>query len=177
MAISKKDQAELRRIIRTSFELLEQGLKQREREVKKTIREQIAKEHNATLKEVRQELKNFVTEAKDLERKAARAVEAANKRGIGFSYYRTDNIIDVSDNLEQLEVKDIDKRVQEAYEQIAIDHGYTSFDLKREQLQLERDLAVGSIEDGDAKSFLDRIPDVNKLLPTPKEVKQLVVAS
>lgn len=176
MAISKKDQAELRRIVRTSFELLDAALKQRKREVKAAIRSEIEKKHKTALTEVRKELKTYVDEATKLQRQAQDAVDRAKNRGIGFSSRYTTNVIDFDNNLHHLEVQGLNDRVEEAYEQIAIEHGAASFDLKRDQLELERDLAIGAIEGEGAQEFLERIPSVDTLLPSPTAVKRLISA-
>jgi hypothetical protein len=62
--------------------------------------------------------------------------------------------------------------VEAAMSRITSHKGRLSTDLQREELDLLKQLSIGQLKSSDAKSFVESIPTVDKLLPKP-DIKAL----
>lgn len=165
--MNQKDRQELRRILKARFQILHQQLHVRQQEVQRSIEEQLRSEHEAAIKEAqkktesfRKKLEKIMDEARDL---TANMEERGIVPGNGRGYYR-DTFLSYS--LEtQWSPKDLNRRIQEAYNKITEQAGLHKLDLNLKQLQLEEELAIGALGSEEAQSFLGKIPNLDELLP------------
>lgn len=62
---------------------------------------------------------------------------------------------------------DLGRRVQEEFANLTEERWNVQRVVEGEFLELEKELAIGALESGSAKQFLDRIPSAERLLPAP----------
>jgi hypothetical protein len=166
--MSQRDRGELRRILKARFELLHQQLMQRQHEVSNRIEEQIRKESESAIKEAQRKAAAIQKKAAKLEEEAAQLVADMHAKGVhpGDGRYHHDNHTLLQINFtERWSPIDLNKKVQAAYKKVTEQAGVHKIDLRLQQLQLEEELAISALGSDEAKAFLDKVPDIDKLLP------------
>ena len=164
--MSQRDRAELRRILKARFQLLHQQLHQREREVSNHLENQIRKEHEKAVKQaekktlaLRKKAEKLAQEARDLQvEMKGLGIRPETGRGYNTELFEWN----FADGWAPI---DLSKKVQAAYKKVAEQAGLHKVDLHLQQLQLEEELAISALGSDEAKNFLSKVPDIDKLLP------------
>jgi CRISPR/Cas system-associated exonuclease Cas4 (RecB family) len=167
--MSQRDRTELRRILRARFELLHQQLMQRQHEVNNRLEEQIRKESEAAIKEAQRKAEVIHKKAQKLEAEAkqlaldmkAKGVQPGNGQYAGDTY----STFLTFSFTERWSPINLHKKVQQAYKKVTEQAGVHKVDLRLQQLQLEEELAISALASDEAKDFLSKVPDIDKLLP------------
>lgn len=169
--MSQKDRQELRRILKARYEILHQQLAQRQQEVQNSLAEKIREEHEAAILKAIQKtnafekrLSKIAEEAKALTTEM-RALGVVPGNGRSYRGYADPETF-LSYSLETAwSPKDLQEKVNQAYSKITEQAGLHKLDLRMQQLELEEELAIGALGSEEAKTFLDKIPNLDKLLP------------
>jgi hypothetical protein len=194
--MSKSERAELRRLVRRRFEMLELQVKERRRQIRSAIQERISaaaaekvKKYEAEAAPLFVQLDAAVAALKDLEARAeADGIQAGtmqereeyvrNEKGKivtdGNYGYVTRKVmhaypeaIVIVHSTRTFVPEDFGDRVDAAFGQIEKEAGFVSMTLEQEKIALEEELITGALESGEAKDFLGKLPTVDKLLPAP----------
>lgn len=165
--MAQKDRAELRRILKARFQLLQQQLRQRQMEVSNSIEEKLRFEHEAAIKKAQKKSAALEKKVAKLAEEASEIVTEMRDNGIqpgeGNRYGR-DRLFTYEVTMEWSPV-DLEKKVQAAYQKITEQAGLHQIDLNLKQLELEEQLAISALGSDEAKEFLAKIPDIDNLLP------------
>lgn len=166
--MNQKDRAELRRILKARYEILHQQLSQRQQEVQNTIEKRIRAEHEDAIQKALKKTTAFEKKLAKLKDEAeeltAQMIDLGIAPGNGYGRHYRETFFSYS-----LETKwspiDLQEKIQRAYNQVTEQAGLHKLDLRMQQLQLEEELAIGALGSDEAKEFLAKIPDLDKLLP------------
>jgi hypothetical protein len=173
--MSQRDRAELRRILKARFQLLHQQLMQRQHEVSNRIEEQIRKESETTIKEAVRKTEALRKKLHKLEEEAAQLVKDMETRGVQPGDGRYDTRLLSVTLTDRWSPVDLNKKVKQAYNKVTEQAGVHKVDLHLQQLQLEEELAISALGSDEAKEFLSRVPDIDKLLPMNGNVAAALV--
>lgn len=165
--MTQKDRSELRRILKARFELLHQQLRQRKQEVENSLEAKIRAEHEDAIKKAVKKTDAFRKKLQKIEDEARELTAEMKTLGIvpgqGRGYY-SENFFSYSLETSWSPI-DLQKKIQAAYKKIAEQAGLHTMDLNMQQLELEEELAIGALGSDEAKGFLTKIPNIDKLLP------------
>lgn len=163
--MSQRDRAELRRILKARFQLLHQQLHQREREVSNHLENQIRKEHEKAVKQAEKKTLALRKKAEKLAQEARELQAEMKDLGIRPETKRYNTELFEWNIADGWAPVDLSKKVQAAYKKVAEQAGLHKVDLHLQQLQLEEELAISALGSDEAKNFLSKVPDIDKLLP------------
>lgn len=178
--MNQKDRQELRRILKARYEILHQQLSQRQQEVQNTIEKQIREDHESAIQKAIKKTAAFEKKLAKLKDEAVELTAEMNGLGIapgnGYGRHYPETFFSYS-----LETKwspiDLQVKIQRAYSQVTEQAGLHKLDLRMQQLQLEEELAIGALGSDEAKEFLGKIPDLDKLLPMNGNVTAILEAA
>ncbi len=177
------ERKELRRIIAARFALLETELKSRRNAIKIRIENEMRDSKAKDIAAFEERIKELTTDAQALNEKSEKLFAEICKAGLTpiplrhrNSSYKNNSWQFASDLMtiniiRKLDIANIDNNVQEATKQLLNEHGAAKLDLHKMQLQIEEELALGTIVSEEAQAFLTRIPNADKLLPSPDNIE------
>lgn len=171
-SISTHDRQELRRLLGRRKSVLQMQLKQREADIEGIIRSNLQEMAEATISIFDDEVADFNRRARDLDAELEDIKSRASKAGLDWGRrYSSKTDSDATVEMKFV-VEDLDEKVRLELSRLRAERGRASAKLEEEFLQLEEELILGSITSEGGRAFLQRVPEVDKLLPAPEDVAQ-----
>lgn len=176
--LSKSDRMELRRVVKSRFELLKEQMETRAREIHHLAKAQIQKDHKPTIKEGEKRGKEMAKKLEASIDQAEALVREMRIKGVepcdttDFDYYAKRLIKSLRGEWEIVDLKD---QINTLINAINDEHGHSKINLEQQKLQLLETLSLDALESDKAKKFLSEIPKVDDFMPLPKgsDLKQL----
>lgn len=181
--ISKSDRIELRRIVKGRFELLREQLDQRANEIKKVVRKAIEDESAEHIKSAEKRSKKITANLHKVAKEAEALQADMRLKGVTSARSKYDNKINqdiqsfIGYHLAGWKPRNLDSRVDDSVSTIKSQHGIYNLNLRSNELSILEELSVDAIQGAQAKTFLDRIPEIDKLLPMPEEEARKALAA
>lgn len=171
------ERKELRRIISARFELLDQELTTKKKAISANITKQLTDAKATTIAKYERKLAELAAKAQKLNDQSEalgkeiheagltpRGTSAA-RRSLPVSSWQFASTMTTTRVVRFLAVANIREATDTALSQLLSEHGVASLDLRRLQLNIEEDLALGTLQSQEARDFLSKIPTADKLLP------------
>jgi small-conductance mechanosensitive channel len=164
--MTQRDRTELRRILNARFQLLHQQLHQRQNEVQNSIEKELRKAHEEAIKKAQKRTAALEKKVAKLHVEAKAIAAEMRELGIqpGSGRYSEEKLFTYTFNSDWSPI-DLNRKINEAYKKVTEQAGLHKIDLRLKQLQLEEELAIGALGSDEARAFLERVPDIDKLLP------------
>lgn len=175
--MGQRDRQELRRILRARFEILQAQLHQREHELQATIREQIEAEFTTQIREAKKRTARLEAKVKKIDEEAKALALDMEEFGVTPGQGRYPSKVFTYEIQSHWSPVEMEKRVDRAYRKLTQAAGLHKMDLRLSQLQLEEEIAIGALGSDEAKAFLEKIPDIDKILPLNGSVTAAIEAS
>lgn len=177
--MSKSDRMELRRIVKARFELLHEQLETRAGEIRQMIRDKITQEHSKAIETAEKESAQLIKEADKLFDRIGKLHIKMEKQGIaangGWSLSSTRER--TRQLLEDWDTADIRTKIDEGIAKLKSEKGFAGLDLRSQELGLLEHLSIDALQSDEARSFLEEVPTVDKLLPLPEAAKVKALAA
>ncbi len=164
--MSKTERNELRKIIKNRFNLLHGQIAQRENEIVNQIRERILAENEAKLTEWRDKIRAVNNKVDDAIKAAVEVRDAAVDAGVDVSGFAWERGYPRHGDF-RVGVRGLDQKIYAEMQALRTGAGFEKLNLKQMEMDLDEELALGILETDDARSFLQRVPTVDTLLPLP----------
>jgi hypothetical protein len=122
------------------------------------------------VEKLQEKMEKIAAEAKAVEQEAAElGLISDDRRGRGrvLTYEFT----------EGFSPKDLGPRVKRAVAEIKSQASLHGEDLALKRLELEEELAIGALETDSAKGFLEKVPDIDSLLPLNGNIAKAIEAT
>jgi hypothetical protein len=176
--ITKTDAAELKALVNQKRELLQEQLTARRDEVRNAVEAEIRKQHAETVTAFEKEVAKLRRRAKQLEADALEVFDSMPTDLEATKDRRWNAPVEAKLNV-GFQPKDFDGRVRAAVKKLEEAYSIEKVNLNKRFVDLREELVTMSL-DGDAKSFLSKIPTVDEILPLPNgstpSLKELVAA-
>ena len=172
-SMSKTERTELRRIVRRRFKMLREQLSRRERELFHALKTQAEQERKDAVKEIEKKMKPLIKRQNDLAEAIEKVMEEAYNSDVSLDGKLAQRIIPGSkyDDIEIRARSDIaSSEAAKQLKEIKEEAGWQRLNLEELEWKLDEQLAVGELESGSSKGFLEALPTVESLLPLPKGI-------
>lgn len=174
--MNKTERIELRRVVKNRFELLQDQLRERAKEVRSILRHEIEKDYKDPLDEAKHRSANLKRRAKSLVEDTIKLHHEMEAQGVRADYSLVEgrrremssemnNII--SYYFEGWEPINIEKMVEEKQAELKKMQGNATLNLRHQEISILEDLAVGGLVSEEARAYLDKVPGVDDYMPLP----------
>lgn len=180
--MSKKENDELRRIVKGRFELVNKQISQRRLEVENQISEAIQAEFKKEIAEANKQAKEFEKRMNKLNDEWIFFIDKCKERGIepdgvgGRGDIVRFPLRDYNNEYISFMPIDLKEKIRQAVTKLTEQQGAAKVNLREQELTLLERLMVNNISSEEAISFLEDIPDIDTYLPlvTGKKLKELL---
>jgi hypothetical protein len=168
--MSKTERRELRRIVARRFKMLRHQLNRRERELERLFAKQVREERAANVAKIEKKLRPLVKRNNALAEQFSLLQAEASDLGVHIQYHgpamlnpETHAARYGSPPVRAITQDEVRGRLEALKEEA----GWGKLNLSELEWRLDEQLAVGELESGSAKEFLETLPSVESLLPLP----------
>lgn len=174
--LSATDRKQLCKITEGRFEMLREQLGARWSEIDVAVREQVMQEHESDLKKVRKQLRLNDEKSDKLDEEHARKEKEIAREREDIIAFASDLGLSVSDkyqNRNTVTPKNVDKAVKQRVGSYLLQYQDARRSLRSQELGVLEEISVAGLKSDEAKDFLGKIPDIDKLLPSVSEIPEL----
>lgn len=174
--ITATDRKALAKITEGRYEVIEQQLNARKREIEEIARQQIIDEHQAEIDNTWQKLRDIDDRKAKLEAEHDEKVRLLDREQEDVEREAEKKGLRIARNYSSgrtIVPKDIDQKIKEKFKSIFKDYDTARYGLRTMKLQTLEKVHVAGLKSEAAVNFLGDLPDVDDLLPAPENIPQL----
>lgn len=177
--LSATDRKQLCKITEGRFEMLNQELSARKNDISEMIKKHVIDSHKGNIKKIEDRLSKVKEERKltdleyqnkldEVDKKRKIIIKEAKEMGLTVSKPS------YGQDIEEISPTDLNSAVREKANQIYKEYNAAKINLRTLELETLEKISVAGLETDDARDFMTEIPDIDKLLPAPAQVKALI---